>query len=78
MGSNLYFAEYYDLPSITMKLDRMVNTLGVPPTPLEEGLRFTYDWWAANSTFPRPDYSFEDALLLPGDTNPGDMIGACD
>ena len=78
MGSNLYFAEYYDLPSITMKLDRMVNTLGVPPTPLEEGLRFTYDWWVANSTFPRPDYSFEDALLRRATPNPGDMIGACD
>ena len=70
MGSKLYFAEYYDLPPITMKLDRMVNTLGVPPTPLEEGLRFTYDWWVANSTFPRPDYSFEDALSAPGDTEP--------
>jgi nucleoside-diphosphate-sugar epimerase len=63
MGPKLYFADYYDLPSITMLTENMNRRLGIQATPFEEGLRMTYDWWAANHPFPKPDYSFEDSLL---------------
>jgi len=63
MGSKLYFGDYYDLPSITMLTGNMNHRLGIQATPFEEGLRLTYDWWAANNPFPKPDYSFEDSLL---------------
>ena len=63
MGPELYFADYYDLPSITMLTDNMNHRLGIHATAFEEGLRLTYDWWAANNPFPKPDYSYEDTLL---------------
>ncbi len=65
MGPKLYFAEYYDVPSITMLTENMNQRLGIYATPFEEGLRLTYEWWAANNPFPKPDYSFEDSLLRP-------------
>lgn len=63
MGPKLYFAMYYDLPSITEKIDKARDVLGFAPTPLEEGLRRTYEWWLRNNLFPAPDYTFEDELL---------------
>jgi nucleoside-diphosphate-sugar epimerase len=63
MGPKLYFANYYDLPSITMLTGNMNDRLGIRATHLDEGLRLTYDWWAANNPFPKADYSFEDSLL---------------
>lgn len=63
MGPKYYFAQYYDLPPITMRLDGMRDILRVRPTPFEEGLRETWQWWKASNPFPPPDYSFEDSLL---------------
>ncbi len=63
MGSKLYFGEYFDLPSITIRIDRARRILGFQPVPFSQGLRATYEWWLANNPFPSPDYSFEDELL---------------
>jgi nucleoside-diphosphate-sugar epimerase len=63
MGPKMYFAQYYDLPSITMRTDNMTDVLGIVPMALEEGLRTTYKWWLNYNPFPKPDYRFEDQLL---------------
>ncbi len=63
MGPKLYFAMYYDLPSITMVVDRARDVLRFAPTPFDEGLRRTYEWWLRKASFPAPDYTFEDELL---------------
>jgi nucleoside-diphosphate-sugar epimerase len=63
MGPKLYFAEYYDLPPITMLTVNMNDRLGIQATPFEEGLRGTFEWWARHNPFPTPDYAFEDQIL---------------
>lgn len=63
MGPKMYFAQYYDLPPITMRTDNMRDVLGITPMPLQEGLRITYEWWLSRNPFPKPDYTFEDQLL---------------
>jgi 2'-hydroxyisoflavone reductase len=63
MGPKMYFAMYYDLPSITMRIDKARDVLQFPPTPLDQGLRRTYEWWLRNNPFPPPDYRFEDELI---------------
>lgn len=62
MGEPLYFGQYFDMPAITETMGRAERELGVKPTPFEEGLRATYEWYAAQ---PRRciDYAFEDRLL---------------
>jgi 2'-hydroxyisoflavone reductase len=63
MGPKMYFAMYYDLPAITMRIDKARDVLQFPPTPLDQGLRRTYEWWLRNNSFPPPDYRFEDELI---------------
>ena len=63
MGPKLYFAMYYDLPPITMRIDRAKELLKFQPTDFDRGLTHTYEWWSRNNPFPKPDYSFEDALI---------------
>jgi 2'-hydroxyisoflavone reductase len=63
MGPRLYFAMYFDLPPITMRIDRARTILGFEPTDFDEGLARTYQWWLRENRFPPPDYSFEDGLL---------------
>lgn len=63
MGPKLYFAVYYDLPPITERIDQARDLLGFVPTPFDEGLKRTYEWWLDHNPFPPPDYSFEDELL---------------
>jgi len=62
MGPKLYFATYYDLPPITMRIDRARALLHFEPTNFHTGLQETYGWWMKHNPFPKPDYSFEDAL----------------
>ena len=62
MGPKMYFAQYYDLPPITMRTTNMNRLLGIEPTPFAEGLRRTYEWWKARDRT-APDYSFDDRLL---------------
>jgi nucleoside-diphosphate-sugar epimerase len=65
MGPKLYFAQYYDLPPITMRIDETRRILGFEPTNFLTGLQETYHWWARHNPFPAPDYSFEDTLNDP-------------
>ncbi len=39
------FAEYFDLPPITMRIDAARQVLGFEPTSFAAGLQETYDWW---------------------------------
>ena len=58
----LYFGTYLDIPPISVRVDRVRSELGLNPIPLEEGLRQTYGWYAAQQRS-TPDYSWEDRLI---------------
>jgi len=57
-----YFGVYLDIPAITVDSGRVMEQLGLPLTPLEDGMRATYAWFAAQPPVAR-DYAWEDALL---------------
>lgn len=59
---NLYFGEYLDLPPITEVVEKVTQVLGVRPTPFEDALRRSFEWYL---TQPRRavDYAFEDRAL---------------
>jgi nucleoside-diphosphate-sugar epimerase len=59
----LYFGVYLDIPPITARNDRVRSELGLELTPLEEGLRETYQWYEQHQR-PQPDFSWEDRLLV--------------
>ena len=67
MGGSLfsppyYFGTYLDVPPITVRTDRARSELGIEFTPLEDGLRETFDWYRKQQR-PRPDFSWEDTAL---------------
>jgi nucleoside-diphosphate-sugar epimerase len=57
-----YFGVYLDIPPILVKTERVRTELGLDLTPLEDGLRRTYDWYQQQQR-PQPDFSWEDRLL---------------
>ncbi len=57
-----YFGVYLDIPAITANSTRVTEQLGLTLTPLEDGMRETYTWYAAQPRVAR-DYAWEDALL---------------
>lgn len=61
-AGKLYFGEVLDLPPHTEVVEKAPRLLGVQPTPLEQALHVTFEWY---SRLPRRevDYSFEDRLL---------------
>jgi nucleoside-diphosphate-sugar epimerase len=59
----LYFGVYLDIPPITVRVERVRSELGLELTALEDGLRATYRWYQQQRR-PRPDYSWEDRLLV--------------
>ena len=61
-ASPLYFGVFLDIPPITARNDRARGELGVDFTPLEEGLRETYQWYQQQRRS-QPDFSWEDRLL---------------
>jgi nucleoside-diphosphate-sugar epimerase len=61
----LYFGAYYDVPPITERIDKARRLLGFKPSNFLEALRKTYAWYCEHRR-PKPDYSFEDALLASG------------
>jgi nucleoside-diphosphate-sugar epimerase len=63
MGPKLYFAYYYDMPGITMVVNKAQRVLKFKPIEFDAGLKETYRWYLRNGHFPKPDYSFEDSLL---------------
>jgi len=60
----LYFGEYYDVHSITERVERVQRVLGVELTPFATGLRETYRWYAGRPALRSADFSFDDKLLL--------------
>jgi len=58
-----YFGQYLDLPPITQDTSRAREELGFTATPLEEGLRRTFEWYRGRKDRPAPDFSWEDKLL---------------
>ena len=60
---NLYFGEYYDLPSLTVRTERVRRELGLEPTPLDEGLRETFLSYQATSAGAEPDFAWYDRLI---------------
>ena len=62
-GPPLYFGVYLDIPAITVRVERVRDELGLELTPLEDGLRETFRWYRQQQR-PRPDYSWEDRLLV--------------
>jgi len=63
MGPKLYFGFYYDMPPITQVTAKAQRVLKFKPTDFETGLKETYRWYLRANSFPKPDYTFEDALL---------------
>jgi len=63
MGPKLYFGMYYDVPPITMVVNKAQRVLKLKPIDFETGLKEEYRWYQRNKVFPKPDYSFEDSLI---------------
>ena len=63
LGPHLYFAFYYDLPPITMVVNKAQRVLKWKPVDFDDGVKETYRWWQRHNPFPRPDYAFEDSLV---------------
>ena len=62
MGPPNYFGVYLDIPAITVNSARVTEQLGLTLTPLEDGMRETYAWYAQQPRVVR-DYAWEDAML---------------
>ena len=62
MGPPNYFGVYLDIPAITVNSARVTEQLGLTLTPLEDGMRETYAWYAQQPREVR-DYAWEDAVL---------------
>jgi len=63
MGPKLYFGTYFDLPAITVVVNKAQRVLKFKPVDFATGLKETYRWYVRNNPFQKPDYSFEDALI---------------
>lgn len=63
MGPKMYFGVYLDMPPITQVTAKVQRVLKFKPTDFAAGLLETYKWHSRHNDFPKPDYSFEDALL---------------
>ena len=63
MGPKLYFGIYFDMPAITVVVNKAQRVLKFKPVDFATGLKETYRWYVRNSKFPKPDYTFEDQLI---------------
>jgi 2'-hydroxyisoflavone reductase len=63
MGPRLYFGYYFDLPAITMVVNKAQRVLKFKPVEFAQGLKETYRWYSRNGYFPKPDYTFEDDVM---------------
>ena len=63
MGPRLYFGIYFDLPAITVVVNKAQRVLKFKPVDFVTGLKETYRWYLRHGSFPKPDYSLEDALI---------------
>lgn len=60
---NLYFGDYFDVPAITEIITKAQRMLAFKPTDFAEGLKAAYRHYLKRRSFPKPDFTFEDALL---------------
>ena len=65
-----YFAQYFDMPAITQKIDRARRELSFEPTPFSDGLAETFHWYERRQDAPAPDFSWEEKLLAGEDGGP--------
>ncbi|MGI8743195.1 MAG: NAD-dependent epimerase/dehydratase family protein [Bryobacteraceae bacterium] len=63
MGPKLYFGMYFDMPAITMVINKAQRVLKLKPLDFATGLKQTYRWYVRKRPFPAPDYTFEDKLI---------------
>jgi nucleoside-diphosphate-sugar epimerase len=60
----LYFGTYFDMPPITMKIEKARERLHFEPMEMEEGLAQTFEWYLASGTRRTEiDFTFEDRLI---------------
>ena len=69
-GPRFYFAFYYDLPAITMVVNKAQRVLKFKPVDFDEGMKETYRWWQRHNPFPKADYTFENSLIALAATLP--------
>jgi 2'-hydroxyisoflavone reductase len=62
MGPKMYFGVYFDLPAITVVVNKAQRILKFKPVDFNAGLKESYRWYMRHK-FPKPDYSFEDAVI---------------
>ncbi len=62
-----YFAQYFDMPPITQKIDRAREELGFEPKPFSDGLAETFQWHQRRQGPAAADFSWEEKLLAAGD-----------
>lgn len=63
MVPKLYFGTYYDVPAITMVVNKAQRMLKFKPIEFDAGLKETYRWYLRAKPYPEPDYAFEDGLI---------------
>jgi len=63
MGPKLYFGFYFDMPAITVVVNKAQRVLKFKPVDFAAGLKESYRWYLRHNPFPKPEYSFEDALI---------------
>lgn len=63
MGPKLYFGMYFDMPAITMVINKAQRILKFKPIDFAVGLKETYRWYLRAKPYPEPDFTFEDSLI---------------
>jgi nucleoside-diphosphate-sugar epimerase len=63
VGPKLYFGVLFDLPAITMVINKAQRMLKFKPVDFAVGLKETYRWYVRAKAYPEQDYRFEDALI---------------
>ncbi len=63
IGEPLYFGEYFDLPPITQRVERVKRELNLKLTPFRTGLEETYRWYAEQGPPRKLDFTFEDRII---------------
>jgi len=64
MGPKLYFGFYFDMPPITQVTAKAQRVLKFKPVDFVAGLQETYKWYLRHNHAAKPDYEFEDKLLV--------------
>ncbi len=64
MGPKLYFGFYFDMPPITQVTAKAQRVLKFKPVDFVAGLQETYKWYLRHNNGSKPDYEFEDKLLV--------------